>query len=272
MLPDFLIVGAARCGTGWMSANLRPHPQVYMPSIKEVHFFDREFDKGLGYYASFFPEEKCRSCKAIGEATPAYMYMPNVPPLIKSSLPAVKLIVSLRDPVERAYSHYWYLVARAPRGGINRNLSFEEKLKLTPRLLDEGFYDARLCTFYDLFPKENILVLIFEELMNDPLTHFRTLYNFLGVNGDYVSPLLGVRINSASSRLGRSKYLYLAHKAFYKVLRFPTLSSYIDCINSKPLPNMEPSTRESLRREYASSIKNLEEMLNRDLCIWRDSG
>ena len=91
--------------------------------------------------------------KAIGEATPAYLYMPQVPHLIKSRLPDVKMIVSLRNPIDRAYSHYWNLYAAAPEGDVNKRLSFEEKLEFTPRLIEEGFYDRKLSNYYTLFPK-----------------------------------------------------------------------------------------------------------------------
>ncbi|MBA3731354.1 MAG: sulfotransferase domain-containing protein, partial [Gammaproteobacteria bacterium] len=107
MLPNFLIIGASRCGTTWMANNIKSHPDVFMPPKKELHFFDASFDKGWDYYASFFPDKKCARYRAIGEATPAYLYMPQVARLIKSRLPDVKMIVSLRNPIDRAYSQYW---------------------------------------------------------------------------------------------------------------------------------------------------------------------
>ena len=121
-------------------------------------------------------------------------------------MPHVKIVVSLRNPVERAYSHYWELVARAPQGGINKRLTFEEKITLTPRLINEGFYDEKLAAYFDLFPRKTILVLIFEEMTENPLRHYRKVCRFLGVSDDFESPLLKVRMNSASSKLGRSKF------------------------------------------------------------------
>jgi hypothetical protein len=268
MLPNFLIIGAARCGTTWMAKNLRLHPEIYMPSKKEIHFFDRDYDQGWSYYESFFPKARCASRKAIGEATPAYLYLPQVAGLIRSALPNVKIIVALRDPVERAYSHYWNLVAEALDDGVNKKLEFEEKLKLTPRLIEEGFYDERLKVYYDLFPRENICVVLFEEMVSDPETHFSNIYKFLGVSEDFRSPLLGVRINSAASKLGRSKLLDLMSKALYRIVRIPALAERIDTINAIPPPQMDPSTRRQLQQTYAQSIANLETMLDRDLSLW----
>jgi hypothetical protein len=269
MLPNFVIVGASRCGTTWMAKNLKLHPDIFMPSTKELHFFDKNFEKGWDYYANYFPTEICKHYKAVGEATPAYLYyVPEVPKLIKSRMPDVKIIVSLRNPIDRAYSHYWNLVAAAPEGHINSKLTFEQKLDFTPRLVDEGFYDVRLCAYYDLFPQENILVVIFEEVARDPVKHFRRLYHFLGVDANLVPPLGGVRINSASSKLGRSKALDLAYKTFYKIIRIPALSRRIDSMNAKALPQMSPSTRAELRQKYTPTITNLEKLLDRDLTIW----
>ncbi|HEX2238779.1 MAG TPA: sulfotransferase [Gammaproteobacteria bacterium] len=267
-LPNFLIVGASRCGTTWMAKNLRLHQEIFMPSIKELHFFDKDFGKGWEYYASFFPKEKCWHCKAIGEATPAYLYRPEVPKLIRSGIPDVKIIVSLRNPIDRAYSHYWNLVAAAPEGHINRKLTFEEKLEFTPRLIDEGFYDERLSNYYQFFPKENILVVLFEEIIEDPVRYFREICKFLGIDTKFMPPLGSVRINSASSKLGRSKILDFSYKAFYKLIRIPALSKRIDSMNAKQLPKMNPTTRENLRHKYAPRVANLERLLNRDLSIW----
>lgn len=268
MLPNFLIIGASRCGTTWMANNIKLHPDIYMPSKKELHFFDADFDKGWDYYSGFFPEDKCSSCTAIGEATPAYLYMPEVPHLIKSRLPDVKMIVSLRNPIDRAYSHYWNLYAAAPEGHVNKRLSFEEKLEFTPRLIDEGFYDKKLNSYYELFPKKNILVLIFEEMMDDQARHYRRIYEFLGVDPEVVPPLLDVRINSAASKLGHSKILDLTYKAFYRLVRIPALSRRIDDINAKTLPEMNVATRESLRQKFAPSAANLAQMLDRNLNVW----
>lgn len=269
MLPNFLIIGGNRCGTTWIAKNLRLHPEVYMPPKKELHFFDSDFAKGWDYYESYFPEEKCRSYKAIGEATPAYIYKPDVAQLIKSRMPDVKLIASLRNPIDRAYSQYWNLFATAPsEGHINKRLSFEEKLEFTPSLIEQGFYDAELSTFYEIFPKDNMLILVYEETTRNPVSEFKKIYEFLGVNPNIVSPILDVRINSAASKLGKSRVLDMASKAFYRVVRIPALAKRIDDINAKQLPEMNPKTRESLRQRYFSSISNLEQMLNKDLSFW----
>jgi hypothetical protein len=159
-------------------------------------------------------------------------------------------------------------VAAAPPGHVNSKLTFEEKLEYTPTLIDEGFYDRGLNSYYELFPGENILILIFEEMIADPKRHFRTIYRFLDVSEEFDSPLLDVRINSASSKLGRSRALDIAYKVFYRIIRIPALSRRIDSINAISPPEMNSSTRQYLRQRYAPTIANLERMMGRDLGVW----
>lgn len=268
MLPNFLIIGASRCGTTWMAKNLKMHPDIYMPAKKELDFFNRDFDKGWDYYSSYFPCEKCRLSKAVGEASPAYLYFSQVPGLIERGIPDVKLIVSLRNPIDRAYSHYWNLYAAAPEGHVNKRLTFEEKIEFTPRLVDEGFYAEKLNSYYKLFSREKILVLIFEEMVEDPVATFKEIHKFLGVDTNFIPPLRDIKINSASSKLGRSRLLYYTSKAFYRIVRIPFLSSRIDSVNARQLPDIHPVTQQKLREKYAPHVSELEAMLNKDLSVW----
>lgn len=106
MLPNFLIVGAARAGTTSLYYYLKQHPDVFMSPKKEIDFFDvdKNFEKGLDWYERYF--EGYTGQKAIGEASPLYMYLEKVPKRIAKVIPDVKLIFILRNPVDRAYSHY----------------------------------------------------------------------------------------------------------------------------------------------------------------------
>ena len=151
MLPTFLIIGAPRAGTSWLSKNLSLHPDIYIPHVKEVHYFDRYYDKGQTFYEEFF-DKSCGE-KAIGEATPAYLFKENIPELIKKDLGDVKLIVSLRNPVDRLYSRY--LMSKGSYEE-NKTLSFEEKIQAKPSFIGEGFYYDHLIRYYKHFNKKNI--------------------------------------------------------------------------------------------------------------------
>lgn len=105
-LRNFLIVGAMRCGTTFLAHCLGAHPDIYIPRAKEIHYFDVHFEKGPEWYKRKFSGAKKEH--AVGEATQSYMYLDYVPPRIASLLPDARLIAILRNPVDRAYSHYWF--------------------------------------------------------------------------------------------------------------------------------------------------------------------
>ena len=126
-LPDFVIIGAQRSGTGRLYGLLTRHPDVERASVKEVHYFDRpdNFRRGIEWYRRRFPARRRGSQRHItGEATPSYLVDPPVPERIAEAVPEVRLIVLLRDPVARAYSHFHM----AYRKG-NETRSFEEAVE-----------------------------------------------------------------------------------------------------------------------------------------------
>jgi len=113
-LPNFLVIGVEKGGTTWLHAQLKKHPEIFLPQSKEIHFFNKYnsnlikhdyFQLGINWYADFFKQYKGQ--KVIGEVTPMYICDPEAPLRIQQTLPNVKLIAILRDPVRRAYSHYW---------------------------------------------------------------------------------------------------------------------------------------------------------------------
>ena len=113
MLPGFLIVGAQRCGTTSLFKALIQHPQVKRPfGLKGIHYFDVDYQRGIGWYRSHFPLSRPGSPGLTGESSPYYMFHPLAPGRIAADLPGVRLIVALRDPVERAYSSHAHAIAR----------------------------------------------------------------------------------------------------------------------------------------------------------------
>ena len=102
-LPDFIIIGAQRCGTSSLYRYLSKHPDVTLNKIKEVHYFSTRFFMGLEWYKTHFPKKGFT-----GEGSPYYFFHPLSPQRIHEALPNVKLILMLRNPVDRAYSHFWH--------------------------------------------------------------------------------------------------------------------------------------------------------------------
>ena len=111
MLANFLIIGAQKSATTWLADCLIEHPDVFMARPKEIHFFNHKFDKGIAWYKAYFQDWAGQS--AVGEATPGYLNHPEAPGRIKATLgDELKLIASLRHPIDRAYSAFWHYTRR----------------------------------------------------------------------------------------------------------------------------------------------------------------
>jgi len=183
-LPDFIIIGAARCGTSSLWANLAEHPRLRPPdpkaflqfasNHKEVHFFDKEhkFNRGLDFYRSFFVGPPQRYYHF--ESTPNYLYHPAVPERVKNTLPKAKLIVMLRNPVDRAWSHFcnW-----------RRKRDLKESILYNPKseILKKGIYHEQLVRWFEYFERSQFLIIRSEDYFaNETLVIKRTL-EFIGV-------------------------------------------------------------------------------------------
>ncbi|OPH53090.1 hypothetical protein BC351_31930 [Paenibacillus ferrarius] len=200
-LPDFLIIGAQKAGTTSLYSYLIQHPNIDAAVTKEVHYFDVFFDKGKDWYVDQFPSLKKCTDHLTGEATPYYIFHPNAPIRIYEMMPRTKIIVLLRNPIDRAYSHYHHAVRN-----LGEYLSFEDAInKEEERLYGElekfrsefnynsisyqhysylkrGIYVDQLQLWYNLFSKDQILVLNYEIFFSDLPRSMNTVTNFLGVS------------------------------------------------------------------------------------------
>jgi len=193
-LPVFIIGGAMKSGTSTLHHILAAHPGVFMPPM-EIHFFslddlngettgadgdlgfdfDRDFDKCLAWYADLFAN--AHSEQMLGERSSVYLASPTAPKRIAQVTPGVKLIFLLRDPVERAYSHYWHLV----RKGYAR-FDFERTVQDAPdTVLRRSLYKPQLEAYLKYFPRENVKVVLFERLAGEMRITLDDLCGFLGL-------------------------------------------------------------------------------------------
>jgi hypothetical protein len=207
VLPDFLIIGAQRAGTATLYYNLIRHPCVLAALRKEVHFFDLESWRGLRWYRGHFPTRRAmeagrrrHGAALTGEATPYYLFHPAAPSRVAATLPAARLIVLLRNPVDRAYSHY----QREVRKG-RESLSFTEALAREAERLEgddarlladpryrsvphrqysyrsRGVYIRQLRAWTAVFPRDRFLLMESEQLFGDPRRAFADVAAFLGL-------------------------------------------------------------------------------------------
>jgi hypothetical protein len=204
-LPDFLIIGAQKCGTTFLYQLLVQHPRVKPAFVKEIHYFDLNFRKGEKWYRSHFPLQMRNARTYItGEASPYYLFHPHVPKRASAVVPNAKLIILLRNPVDRAYSHYQHQVKRVS-GKARETLTFEEAIEAEERILpaevskmlqDEyyvssshrtrsylsrGKYVDQLLAWSTYFPRRRMLVLKSEDLFDDTTNALERVLDFLAI-------------------------------------------------------------------------------------------
>jgi hypothetical protein len=207
-MPDFIIIGAQKCGTTSLYKYLIEHPCIARARRKGIHFFDKSFVKGMTWYRAHFASVLLKYyVKQIhgqdfitGESSPYYIFHPHVPKRISETIPQVQLIVLLRNPIDRAYSHYHHEVSKG-----NETLSFEDAIAgETERLdgerekmlkdgdyysfnhehysyLSRGIYVDQLKLWMSRFPKDQILILKSEDFYADPAAILKQTVQFLNL-------------------------------------------------------------------------------------------
>jgi hypothetical protein len=191
-IVEFIILGAQKCGTTALSLNIGKHPDIYIdmnkdPAKSEIHFFDIHWKRGIDWYKKKFHYSK----KCVGEKTPELLYLSSVFPNIQSVNPYVKLIIILRNPVERAYSQWKHNI----KNGYD-NRSFEDACndEIQNRLgenktfwtaqkhyLQRGLYYNQIIELMKWFPMQNILILFQENILKNMGTEYNKVYSFLNL-------------------------------------------------------------------------------------------
>jgi hypothetical protein len=189
ILPNFLVVGAQKCGSTSLHDILSEHPQANMSKIKEVNFFlyKNKYNKGLEYYSSYF-EQPDANHRVTGESSPGYICAPGVHKLIHQNLGDIKIVIILRDPIKRAFSQYW-----DNRCSLNESMSESEiidtplETKYSPKrkgYFSRGVYFPDVKKYIELFGENNVHIIILEHLIKNQTSGLHQLYDFLGIDKD----------------------------------------------------------------------------------------
>ena len=294
-LPNFLIIGAAKSGTTSLYRYIGQHPDVYVSPIKELRFFvlngsGAQLYRGptddsrypvtcLGDYLSYF--EGAAAETAIGEATPDYLVVPEVPKRIRQRIPHARLIAILRDPTERAYSHYLYLRLC----GEEMLESFADALATEDERFARnwspgwwyrrgGLYFEQLSRYHAQFDPSQIRVYLYEDFCERPVDLIKDVFGFLGVD-DTFEPDMSIRYQQGG--LPRSATIHAIIrkpgpiKSVYRLL-VPARhrERLTKAIKSKNLvkPGLDPEIRRQLIDFYREDILRLQDLIGRDLSAW----
>ena len=274
MLPNFLILGAQKSGTSWLHAMLSQHPEVFLPE-EELHFFDKADRHALGvawYESHFAGAERFR---AVGEKTPDYLWangrgveghLPDVHHNVQRLLPDAKLIITLRDPVERAVSAALHLLRTrrvSPLHSIDDLLVGDAaELVRGHGVIEYGYYHRQITAYLELFRVEQMCFLIFEEdIRRDPDVTLRRVCEFLEIDLGFSFAQVETGVNVAQrSRLGLVLDYYV-----------PTLgraTRAIDRFLPAHRPRPSPETQHRLYELYRDENERLFELLGRRPASW----
>ncbi len=307
-LPNFFIAGAAKSGTTSLYNYLRQHPQIYLPPIKEVYFFatdidnkkfrpnyardvniniDKWMESGMKteIFQAFISDwEKYKSLfrfaenkKAIGEMTNAYLYSTQAAKNISQKFPDAKIIMILRNPVERVFSHYLMDLRTGYESGnfmeeLKKDMSSTEKgWGISNLYIELGMYYEQVKRFTDSFPGEQVKIFLYEDFKNYPEKVLTDICKFLELSEDYkfdFSKSYNVAYVPKSKLVGR-----LLQNNIVRFIKENLSKSFITKLKmvfftSKNKPVMTAEERKFLAGIYHDDINKLSSLINTDLSSW----
>lgn len=289
LLPDFLVIGAPKSGTTAFHEYLRQHPEIFIPALKnpaffiyeglESSFWGKNVINNIDTYHSLFQLKKNE--KAIGEVSPGYFPDHSAPARIYKYIPDVKLIVILRNPIERAFSQFYF----NRQIGVERYSDFEKALETemkimqglkhehNPKYIRTGFYNQQLTRYNNFFSDNQMLILLYDDFLNNPIKELQKSFKFIGVNSDFI-PDISAKHNV--TRIPKSIFLERIEKLFLnRFKKSPILSDTLNKVavnirkfNSGKLPQVPVNIKNRLIPIFREDINLLQKRLNRDLNHW----
>lgn len=294
MLPNFIGIGAPKAGTTWLARCLGEHPQVFVAKAKEVCFLDYgDIEGRLPEYEEHFVGSE--GAAAVGEFTTRYLASERPAPRIRTLLPNARLIVALRNPVDQVYSHYWHLARQNFHswGAADLPRSFEEALEQHEhKLLPSAFYFQHLSRWLTMFEREQLLIVLYDDIRDRPAAVLHDAYEFLGVNADFTPPSVHDRSSDTrqgvsprggvTGRIYRRLYDGLNRRVYHPLKRrlgVARATRIKEALRVRQMmervffktgyPPMAANTRRLLAERFAEDIRGVAELTRRDLSHWK---
>ncbi|MBD3296279.1 MAG: hypothetical protein GF392_02810 [Candidatus Omnitrophica bacterium] len=272
-LPDHIILGAAKAGTSSIHHYLDQHPDVFVPSPKELKFFTRPGEPDRDEYARYFAPNT--DGKKVMEVSSDYLYSgESTPRKIKKIVPDVGLIAILRDPVERGFSDFCMDV---DHGKQQKDYRKALRGRSRFRYRNQGLYHKQLSRYIEVFDRERIGIFFFEDLKRDTAGFMRKLYRYIGVTEDvtargHFNKGSFSKSEHVQALLNRPNPVRRAIKSilspFLNADKRQRLRSRLLALNRSPKPRIDPELRSELVEFYRDDILKLQELTGRDLSAW----
>lgn len=287
MKVDFFIVGAPKAGTTSLYHYLHEHPQVEMSLQKEPNYFSFKAiqSQGLYYKKNRIDTQKKynglfnfhKRDVIFGEGSVSYLFYPTVAQDIKEYNPSAKIIIMLRNPIDRAFSHYLMdyrlgLVSNSFEDIINKKSKHKYAHLFYQQYIQAGKYTAQIKRYFDVFDKENILLIDYEEFKSDVIGTVASVYTFLNVSAEFTANV-GRKHNTfimPKNKLVRCVYSFLVLRNIF-VFIFPknivrTIRSMLFEQDKKP--RLLEETRAQLKQYFSNDVRLLGSLIGKDYSKW----
>lgn len=277
---DFIGIGVQKAATSWIFQCILEHPAIRAGKDKESNFFNFRYHAGYSWYHNRFEFGNWLT----GEFSTLYFYDANIPRRIYHYNPEVKLLLCLRNPVDRAYSQHQHEVRR---NRLPEELyDFDNALLLNPSYLEQGLYASHLKRFLQFFDLNQIHVIIYDDITADPQSVLFSLYRFLEVDTSFQPNFLNKKVNIARTyrshtldtlfRSAKSNIQKLIGDNGIEMLKRTKIHNIYRKYNEIPqepilVPPMKDKTARELYRYFSDEIQNLEGMIHRNLSTWHSS-
>jgi hypothetical protein len=299
MFPNFIVIGGQKCGSTYLHDVLEEHPDVYLTPGETSYFQDPDYlETNIKDFEKLF--DKAHNYRLVGIKRPDYLAKEECPARIKKHIPAAKLIVILRNPVSRAIAAYYHYI----KGGFAPLRPFNEGMKeilngnlkhefpRTDEIVEYGFYFKHLQKYFAHFDKQQIHIVLLDDLKKDNLTIISQLYDFLGVDSGFmpqkslnkkpqkvIYSMDGLRLVSRVNQLNYSyssdkMRLYPKDKTLIGKVRLKAMNGITNFLASRIYANTKPQANQELKQQlykiYEQDIVQLEQLIKRDLSIWKN--
>lgn len=311
ILPNFIVVGANKGGTTSIYHYLKQHPQVYLSPVKEPHFFSSDIDINLfknefaqnklqdiekyvngdmkqEYHAAFIRDEEqykklfkqVADQKAIGELSTSYLYSRTAAAEIKKLIPECKIIICLRNPIERAFSHYRMNLWTGNSNEFDFAKALQDDYNHIPKVwgnahlyTEIGMYYEQVKRYLDLFGSEQVKIIFTEDMKKNAAGVIKELYEFLGVDSDFTpdtstqyNEVFTPKFKNLTWVLNKSGIRPLMKKFSPSIIKKLVVKVFYKGKSDKG--EISPTAKAFLRSKFEEDVSNLGLLLNKDLSNW----